>query len=142
MLPASDWLERADYRSGGVAIVPTAQYSDAVVEPIGERAEEWWILARIEQELGLPSALDGAFGDPATIIDGMLSAVGTTVDELRSLPSNTKVLPPLAVGPDREGGRVRRRAGRLLPGVVRAGPRPRPTRSSPSSNRSRRAPSS
>ena len=58
VLPVSDWLERADYRSGGVAIVPTAQYSDAVVPAAAERKEEWWILARIEQELGLPSALD------------------------------------------------------------------------------------
>ena len=35
VLPVSDWLERADYRGGGVAIVPTAQYSEAVVAPLG-----------------------------------------------------------------------------------------------------------
>jgi anaerobic selenocysteine-containing dehydrogenase len=98
VLPASDWLERADLRSGGVAIVPTAQYTDAVVAPIGERAEEWWILARLEQELGLPSALDGAPGEPAAMIDAMLAAAGTSVDELRTLPSNTKVLPPIPPG--------------------------------------------
>ena len=95
VLPVSDWLERADYRSGGVATVPTAQYSDAVVPPAGERKEEWWILARIEQELGLPSALDGeGFDFPRTIADFMAGEAGTTVEELRTLPSHTKVLPP------------------------------------------------
>jgi anaerobic selenocysteine-containing dehydrogenase len=95
VLPVSDWLERADYRSGGVAIAPSAQFSDAVVPPVGERAEEWWILARIEQELGLPSALDGdGPGFPQQVFDAMAAQAGTTVDELRTLPSNTKVLPP------------------------------------------------
>jgi anaerobic selenocysteine-containing dehydrogenase len=95
VLPVSDWLERADYRSGGVAVAPTAQYTDAVVAPVADRAEEWWILARIEQELGLPSALDGDGVDfPRTIFDVLAAAAGTTIDELRSLPSNTKVLGP------------------------------------------------
>jgi anaerobic selenocysteine-containing dehydrogenase len=95
VLPVSDWLERADYRGGGLATVPTAQYSDAVVPPAGERREEWWILARIEQELGLPSALDGEGIDfPRMIFDAMADMAGTSVEELRSLPSNTKVLPP------------------------------------------------
>jgi anaerobic selenocysteine-containing dehydrogenase len=88
VLPVSDWLERADYRGGGLATVPTAQYSDAVVPPAGERREEWWILARIEQELGLPSALDGEGIDfPRMIFDAMADMAGTSVEELRSLPS-------------------------------------------------------
>ena len=94
VLPVSDWLERADYRGGGVAIVPTAQYSDAVVAPVADRAEEWWILARIEQELGLPSALDDGIDFAAAVNEAMANAAGTTIDELRTLPSNTKVLPP------------------------------------------------
>ncbi len=94
VLPVCDWLERADYRSGGVAIVPTAQFSDAVVSPVAERQEEWWILARIEQELGLPSALDNGVDPTRLIFDAMATMAGTTVDELRTLPSNTKVLPP------------------------------------------------
>lgn len=99
VLPVSDWLERADYRQGGVATVPTAQYSDAVVEPAAERREEWWILARIEQELGLPSALDGDGIDfPGMVHAFMADAAGTTVEELRTLPSNTRVLEP---GPSR-----------------------------------------
>ncbi len=96
VLPVSDWLERADYRSGGVATVPSAQYSDAVVAPAAERKEEWWILARIEQELGLPSALDGDGIDfPGAIHDFMAGEAGTSVEELRTLASNTKVLPPV-----------------------------------------------
>ena len=94
VLPVSDWLERADYRGGGVAIVPTAQYSDAVVAPVAERMEEWWILARIEQELGLPSALDDGIDFPRAVFDAMATNAGTTIDELRTLPSHTKVLPP------------------------------------------------
>lgn len=94
VLPVSDWLERADYRTGGVAIVPTAQYSDAVVPPIADRAEEWWILARIEQELGLPSALDQGIDFGAAVNEAMAQAMGTTVEELRTLPSHTKVLEP------------------------------------------------
>ena len=95
VLPVSDWLERADYRSGGLATVPTAQYADAVVPPLGERREEWWILARIEQELGLLSALDGEGIDvPRMVHEAMAEMAGTTIDELRASPSNTKVLPP------------------------------------------------
>jgi anaerobic selenocysteine-containing dehydrogenase len=94
VLPVSDWLERADYRGGGVAIVPTAQYSDAVVAPVADRAEEWWILARIEQELGLPSALDHGIDFAAAVNEAMAQAAGTTIDELRTLPSHTKVLEP------------------------------------------------
>ncbi len=93
VLPVSDWLERADYRSGGVAIVPTAQYSDPVVPAAAERKEEWWILGRIEQELGLPSALDDGVEFPRVIFDLMAGTAGTSVDELRTLPSHTKVLP-------------------------------------------------
>jgi anaerobic selenocysteine-containing dehydrogenase len=93
VLPVSDWLERADYRGGGVAIAPTAQYSEAVVPAHAERMEEWWIVARIEQELGLPSALDGdGFDFARAVNEAMAAAAGTSIDELLTLPSNTKVL--------------------------------------------------
>ncbi len=41
VLPVSDWLERADYRGGGVAIVPTGQYSDAVVAGEQTAPRKW-----------------------------------------------------------------------------------------------------
>ena len=93
ILPVSDWLERADYRGGGVAIAPTAQYSEAVVPAEAERMEEWWIVARIEQELGLPSALDGdGFDFARAVHEAMAAAAGTTIETLLTLPSNTLVL--------------------------------------------------
>ncbi len=93
ILPVSDWLERADYRGGGVAIAPTAQYSEAVVPAQADRMEEWWIVARIEQELGLPSALDGdGFDFAAAVHEAMAAAAGTTIETLLTLPSNTLVL--------------------------------------------------
>jgi anaerobic selenocysteine-containing dehydrogenase len=95
VLPASDWLERADFRQGGVPLVPTAQHSDAVVSPLGERAEEWWILARIEQELGLPNGLDDPALHPDRLIDEMAAQRGTSIEELAALPSRTKVLLPV-----------------------------------------------
>ena len=94
VLPASDWLERADVRNGGVCVIPTAQYSDAVVDPIGDRADDSWILGRIEQELGLPSMLDHPETGPEAMIEAMLAGQGTSIEELRSLPTHTKVLPP------------------------------------------------
>lgn len=95
ILPASDWLERADFRQGGVPLVPTAQYSDAVVSPIGERAEEWWILAHLERELGLRNALDDPSLHPDRLIEEMAAQRGTSLEELRTLPSRTKVLLPV-----------------------------------------------
>lgn len=94
VLPVSDWLERDDYRQGGLATVPFAQYADAVVPAAAERREEWWILARIEQELGLPSYLDDGVDFPRLVHEHLATEAGTTLDELRGLPSNTKVLPP------------------------------------------------
>lgn len=98
LLPASDWLERADFRQGGVALAPTAQHADAVVPAIGERAEEWWILARLEQQLGLPNALDDPGLHPDRIVEALLAAHGTSIEELRALPSRTKVHPPMDPG--------------------------------------------
>ncbi len=93
ILPVSDWLERADYRGGGIAIAPTAQYSEAVVPAVAERMEEWWIVARIEQEVGLPSALDGdGFDFAGAVHEAMAAAAGTTIETLLTLPSNTMVL--------------------------------------------------
>ena len=94
VLPATDWLERNDVRRGGMALVPSAQYVDRVVEPLGERADEWWILARIEQELGLPNAIDQGidFGD--LVLEGTAQSMGTSLDELRAQPKGLRLLGP------------------------------------------------
>jgi anaerobic selenocysteine-containing dehydrogenase len=92
VLPASDWLERDDLRRGGMALVPSAQYSEAVVTPIAERREEWWILARIEQALGLPNAIDQGFDFGRVVLEGTAQHMGTSVDELRAEPRGLKLL--------------------------------------------------
>jgi len=77
-----------------MALVPSAQYVDRVVEPLGERADEWWILARIEQELGLPNAIDQGidFGD--LVLEGTAQSMGTSLDELRAQPKGLRLLGP------------------------------------------------
>ena len=37
---------------------PCIQIADKVVDPQHERRDDWWIISRIEQEMGLPSLLD------------------------------------------------------------------------------------
>ncbi|MDB5970137.1 MAG: putative formate dehydrogenase [Hydrocarboniphaga sp.] len=95
ILPATDWLEREDitHISNGVQPTPYVQYSDAVVAPRGERKGDWWIIARIERELGLPNMLDGDPPQHAVWLDGMLAASGLTVDALRVMPHQTALLP-------------------------------------------------
>ncbi|MFN8028147.1 MAG: molybdopterin-dependent oxidoreductase [Acidimicrobiia bacterium] len=94
VLPASDWLERDDLRRGGMALVPSAQYTGAVVAPVAERREEWWILARIEQALGLPNAIDQGYDFAQVVIEGTAQHMGTSLDELRAQPRGLKLLGP------------------------------------------------
>ncbi|MFI6313917.1 molybdopterin-dependent oxidoreductase [Nocardia fusca] len=96
VLPATDWLERADFNflnTLGVALEPYVQYTPAVVEPAGERRDDWWILSRIQQELGVPTLLDDPDPDPFAPIDAVLRDAGTSLDRLAALPCATEVLP-------------------------------------------------
>lgn len=101
VLPCADMLERADINLCGLGMQsePFVQYSGAVVPPRGERREEWWILARIEQALGFESPL-GAGGkvDPFARFDRMLGHAGLSRESLRLQPSGTVALPPAAAG--------------------------------------------
>ena len=95
LLPAADWLERADVNSvgnGGQAI-PYAQYVDAVVPPHDERKDDWWIIARLEQELGLDSLLDRENPDPMVEHDAMLAHSGLSIEKLRGAPNRSVLLP-------------------------------------------------
>ncbi len=61
----------------GMQYRPWVQYTDAVVAPRDERKPEWWILARLVQELGFRSVLDA--GDEPDLfgrIDHMLRSGG------------------------------------------------------------------
>ncbi len=90
ILPSTDAFERADINITGLGLQhePWIQYTERVVQPRGERREEWWILGRIAQKLGLKSPFDetgearGLWGR----IDHMLQSRGLTLDDVRRQP--------------------------------------------------------
>ena len=96
LLPAADWLERADVNIVGAGYQPDPflQYTDAIVPPKAERKEDWWIYARLEQAMGLPSLLDAEEPDSWAQVNEMLAVSDLSVDKLRergvvTLPSPT-----------------------------------------------------
>jgi anaerobic selenocysteine-containing dehydrogenase len=95
LLPCADMLERGDVNTCGLGMQhhPFVQYTDAVVSPRFERKEQWWILSRIEQEMGLDSVLNAKAIDPFGRIDRMLSHADLSIEKLKRLPSHTAVLP-------------------------------------------------
>ena len=96
VLPATDWLEREDINflnTMGVAMEPYVQYTPAVVPPTGERRDDWWILSRILQEMGVATLLDGPTPDPFATVDDVMRDSGLSVDLLKTLPCQTAVLP-------------------------------------------------
>ncbi|MEE2778366.1 MAG: molybdopterin-dependent oxidoreductase [Acidobacteriota bacterium] len=88
VLPATDMFERQDVNlnSLGLQHKPYVQWTDRVVEPLHERREEWWIFAKLSQELGLPSVLDGGSEELHDRLWGkvahMLQGRGHSFDEL------------------------------------------------------------
>jgi anaerobic selenocysteine-containing dehydrogenase len=104
LLPSTDMFERADVNITGLGLQhrPWVQWTDAVVAPRAERREEWWIFARLAQEMGLRSVLDpasGARSEPQASevhgatepdlwgrIDHMLRTRGTSLDAVRAAP--------------------------------------------------------
>ena len=99
ILPATDWLEREDVNflnTMGVAMEPYVQYTPAVVAPTGERRDDWWILSRIQQEMGIPGLLDDPDIGPLAAVDAALGESGLTVEMLKEKPCQTQVLPEAA----------------------------------------------
>ncbi len=89
VLPCTDGFEREDINITGLGLQyePYIQFTERVVEPRGERREEWWILGRLAQALGLRSPLDE--GDAPNLwsrIDHMLAGRGLTLDKVRAEP--------------------------------------------------------
>jgi formate dehydrogenase len=78
--------------SNGVQPNPYVQYTDAVVAPKCARREDWWIIAKLEAELGLDNLLQGEPPAHRGVFDAMLSASRLSVDALRRMPHQTAVL--------------------------------------------------
>lgn len=95
VLPAADWLEREDANifSFGIQLKPYAMYTDAMEPPKGNRRNDWWILSSILKAMGKPSLLDNPGEDGWGVVHGALAANGTSIEELKTLPSQTKMLP-------------------------------------------------
>jgi anaerobic selenocysteine-containing dehydrogenase len=95
VLPATDALERMDINllANGGQPVPYVQFTEAVVPPAHGRRNAWWILARLAQAMGLESELNEHPDreDGTDIIDGLLSARGLSIEQLRAAPSQTVV---------------------------------------------------
>jgi anaerobic selenocysteine-containing dehydrogenase len=90
ILPSTDSFERADINITGLGLQhePWIQYTEPVVEPRGERREEWWILGKIAQALGLKSPFDES-GEARGLwgrIDHMLQSRGMTLEQVREAP--------------------------------------------------------
>jgi formate dehydrogenase len=97
ILPGTDFLERPDFNltaASGMQLTPHLTYTEAVVEPKYERRHGWWILARIAEEMGVESLLDGHPGetDATFLFDSALAQKGLAVDDLRSAPAQTVLL--------------------------------------------------
>jgi formate dehydrogenase len=100
LLPSTDMFEREDVNITGLGLQhePWIQFTEAVVPAQAERREEWWIFARLSQELGLKSALDqGPAPDLWGRIDHMLKTRGHSLAELRASPHGI-VFEPLTPG--------------------------------------------
>ena len=93
VLPGTDWLERADINllGNGMQAIPYVQYSDAMEAPAAQRRNEWWILARLAQAIGLASPLDDdpAATDGAAALDAVLAARDLSIDTLSDMPTST-----------------------------------------------------
>ena len=94
-LPATDWLERPDINSVSLGFQPQPyiQYTEAVVPPKFDRKPEWWIFARLQQALGLPSELDNPDFNPLNRLDRQLQTGGYSIDQVQSEPGNVLNLP-------------------------------------------------
>lgn len=61
--------------------------------PRHERRDDWWIIGRLEQELGLESVLSGEVPDPLAVDKALLEQAGLTIENLKDAPHQTIILP-------------------------------------------------
>ncbi|WP_416062693.1 molybdopterin-containing oxidoreductase family protein [Rhodococcus indonesiensis] len=96
VLPATDWLEHEDVNflnTMGVAMEPYVQYTPAVVPPRNDRRDDWWILSRILQEMGVKTLLDSPDPNPLANADAAMRDAGLSLERLKEMPCQTAVLP-------------------------------------------------
>ena len=95
ILPAADWLERPECNlsANGMQPRPFVQSVDAVVPPRFERRDDWWIISRLQQELGLPSGLDAEHPDVLGRARKILSKIDLTIEDVRAQPAQSALLP-------------------------------------------------
>jgi anaerobic selenocysteine-containing dehydrogenase len=94
ILPAADWLERPECNLSANAMQPRPfiMAVDQVVEPRHQRRDDWWILSRLQQELGLPSALDQAEPDILGRARKIVSRLGLSLEQVRGQPGQSALL--------------------------------------------------
>ena len=101
LLPATDQFERGDIGISGLSmqVDPWVQFTPPVVAAQHERREEWWIFARLAQQLGLSSLLDDPNHQESKWgrVDHMLASSGVTRADLmanpRGLPAGAGLSP-------------------------------------------------
>ena len=89
----TDFLERADINTfnSGYQLIPYTQYTDPVEEPKADRKEDWWILARLMEEMGLkaPSVEGDGFED----LNKLLSFSGLSIEQVKGTDGQSVLLP-------------------------------------------------
>lgn len=101
LLPCTDMLERRDLNICGLGMQaePFVQYTDAVVPAAHERKEEWWILGKLEQALGLHSLFsENENPNPFGRLNKMLGYANLTLQQVQDAPQQTVPLPPIPTG--------------------------------------------
>jgi formate dehydrogenase len=102
LLPATDQFERADLGVSGntMQLTPWVQFTPRVATPQRERREEWWVFARLAQQLGVKSLLDEDDPDEAkwSRIDHMLTGGGITRAQLLEHPHGVALPTPIEHG--------------------------------------------
>ena len=95
LLPAADWLERAECNlsASNVQPKPFVQFVDAVVPPRHERRDDWWIISRLLQEMGLPNGLDAPEPDMLARPRKIVAQHGLTLEAIRQMPGQSALLP-------------------------------------------------
>ena len=97
VLPATDWMERADITALGIMagqqITPHVQYTEALEEPAYERRTDWWIGSRLMQVMGMPSPLDEEdHNDGFKVLEQMLGKFDLDIEKIKASPQQTVLI--------------------------------------------------